>query len=33
MGARGIARVQALGGWRTYGEEAMAIYQDAVAKK
>jgi starch synthase len=30
MGQRALARVQAFGGWREYGEKAMAIYAEAL---
>ncbi len=31
MGQRALAKVQGIGGWRTYGENAMAVYKEAVA--
>jgi glycosyltransferase involved in cell wall biosynthesis len=30
MGQRALARVQSVGGWRSYGQRAMTIYQDLV---
>ncbi len=33
MGQKALAKVRGFGGWHAYGERAMAIYQDAVAKK
>jgi len=30
MGQRALARVQAFGGWREYGEKAMAIYAETL---
>jgi len=32
MGQRALARVLALGGWREYGEKAIAIYSEALRK-
>lgn len=32
MGKRALARVQALGGWSSYGEKAMAIYAEVLLK-
>ena len=32
MGQRALARVQSFGGWREYGEKAMAIYAEALQK-
>jgi alpha-maltose-1-phosphate synthase len=32
MGARALARVKGLGGWNTYGQSALAIYQDILRK-
>ena len=32
MGKRALTRVQALGGWNSYGEKAMAIYAEALQK-
>lgn len=33
MGRRALARMQGFGGWRVYGDNAMAIYEDAVAHR
>ncbi|WP_041368038.1 glycosyltransferase family 4 protein [Methylocella silvestris] len=33
MGARALARMQGFGGWRQYGDEAMAIYSELAAAK
>jgi glycosyltransferase involved in cell wall biosynthesis len=33
MGERALAKVQGLGGWHAYGENAMAVYKEAVAKE
>jgi alpha-maltose-1-phosphate synthase len=32
MGQRALARVKSLGGWHSYGEQAMAIYTEALQK-
>ncbi|MGB6090894.1 MAG: hypothetical protein WBG26_15425, partial [Candidatus Binataceae bacterium] len=31
MGAAALARVQALGGWNSYGEKMAGMYQSALA--
>jgi len=33
MGERARAKVQGLGGWHAYGENAMAVYKEALAEK
>lgn len=33
MGEKALARVQGLGGWRSYGEKAMAIFNELAATK
>jgi glycosyltransferase involved in cell wall biosynthesis len=33
MGQKALAKVQGFGGWRAYGDRAMAIYEEAVAEK
>ncbi len=33
MGRKAVAKVQEIGGWRAYGERAMEIFNDVIAKK
>ncbi len=33
MGRRALVKVKGLGGWHTYGEQAMAIFSEFIPKK